>query len=175
MFLPFTGKEAEGVVMRCKKRLFKLFKKDQKVEFRVHFQTTKLSFFTSNKDRIPMLSDSFLIYEYSCPGCMKTYIGKTETTLFNRTHQHGWKDKTSAINKHFSNCSGWQHIVDMCQIDGEEIDQMAFQVNSVRENMKILRKCDNWLKLAFLESLSIKENAPELNNGLKSCKDLALF
>ena len=122
MFLPFTGKEAEGVVMRCKKRLFKLFKKDQKVEFRVHFQTTKLSFFTSNKDRIPMLSDSFLIYEYSCPGCMKTYIGKTETTLFNRTHQHGWKDKTSAINKHFSNCSGWQHIVDMCQIDGKEID-----------------------------------------------------
>ena len=49
MFLPFVGKEAEGVVMRCKKRLFKLFKKDQKVEFRVRLQTTKLSLFTSNK------------------------------------------------------------------------------------------------------------------------------
>jgi hypothetical protein len=175
IFLPFTGKEAEGVVMRCKKRLFKLFKKDQKIEFRVHFQTTKLSFFTSNKDRTPLLSNSFLIYEYSCPGCKKSYIGKTETTLFNRTKEHGWKDKLSAINKHFSSCSAWKHIVDMFQMHAEEVDLMNFQINTVRENTRILKKCDNWLKLAFLESLSIKEHAPELNKGLKSCKDLVLF
>ena len=33
----------------------------------------------------------------------------------------------------------------------------------------------NWLKLAFLESLAIKEHSPELNSGIKSCKDLSLF
>ena len=33
----------------------------------------------------------------------------------------------------------------------------------------------NWLNLAFLESLSIKEEQPELNTGIRSCKDLKLF
>ena len=175
MFLPFIGKEAEGVVMRCKKRLFRLFKKDQKIEFRVHFQTTKLSFFTSNKDKIPLLSSSSVIYEFSCPGCMKSYIGKTESTLFNRTYEHGWKDKKSAINKHLESCSAWRDIVGLFAIDGEDVDLRSFQINSVRENTKILKRADNWLKLAFLESIAIKEHDPELNKGLKSCKDLALF
>jgi hypothetical protein len=175
MFLPYAGKEAESVVLRCKKRLFKLFKNNLKVEFRVHFQTAKLSFYTSNKDKTPLLSNSFLVYEYSCPGCLHTYIGKTESTLFNRTNEHGWSDKKSAINRHFHTCSGWQHIVGLLQMNDEEVDQMALQINAVRENTKIIKKTDNWLKLAFLESILIKENQPELNKGIKSCKELALF
>ena len=175
MFLPYAGKEAESVVLRCKRRLFKLFKNNLRVEFRVHFQATKLSFFTSNKDKTPLLSNSFLVYEYSCPGCLQTYISKTESTLFNRTKERGWSDKKSAINRHFHSCSGWQHIVGLLQMNEEEVDPMALQINAVRENTKIIKKSDNWLKLAFLESIMIKENQPELNRGLKSCKDLALF
>ena len=63
----------------------------------------------------------------------------------------------------------------MFAIDGEDVDLRSFQINSVRENTKILKKADNWLKLAFLESLAIKGHDPELNKGLKSCKELALF
>ena len=111
MFLPYCGKEAESVVFRCKKRLTKLFKKDINVEFRIHFQSTKLSFFTSNKDKTPLLSSSCLVYQFSCPGCMKSYIGKTESTLFNRTKVHGWLDKQSAINRHFHQCQPWKDIV----------------------------------------------------------------
>ena len=43
------------------------------------------------------------------------------------------------------------------------------------ENTKVLTKAKNFLKLDFLESLEIKHRCPELNKGLKSCKDLALF
>ena len=175
MFLPYFGKEAENVVFRCKKRLYKLFKKDLKVEFRIHFQATKLSFFTSNKDKTPFLSSSCLIYKFSCPGCTKSYIGKTESTLFNRTKEHGWSDNKSAVNKHFNECSSWKEIVEFFETDGGEIDPMLFQVNAVRENTEILQKTDNWLKLAFLESLEIKDHTPELNKGIRSCKDLALF
>ena len=128
--------------MRCKKRLFRLFKKDQKIEFRVHFQTTKLSFFTSNKDKIPLLSSSSVIYEFSCPGCMKSYIGKTESTLFNRTYEHGWKDKKSAINKHLESCSAWRDIVGLFAIDGEDVDLRSFQINSVREKSgQLVKTC----------------------------------
>ena len=175
MFLPYTGKEAETVILRCKKRLFRLFRNDLKIKFKVHLQSKKLSFLTSNKDRTPLLSSSKVVYHYECPGCMKSYIGKTESTLFNRTKEHGWSDKKSAIFKHFDQCSAWKEIVDLFEIDGEEIDPMQFQINSVRENTKIIRKSDNWLKLAFLESLAIKEHKPELNTGIRSCKELALF
>ena len=78
-------------------------------------------------------------------------------------------------NKHLDVCTAWKDIVGMFAIDGEDVDLRSFQINSVRENTKILKKADNWLKLAFLESLAIKEHDPELNKGLKSCKELALF
>ena len=175
MFLPYSGKEAENVVSRCKKRLLKLFKRDVKVVFKVHFQATKLAFFTSNKDKTPFLSCSGLVYSFSCPGCAKSYIGKTDSTLFNRTKQHGWTDKDSAISKHFRACQGWEEIVGMLSIEGEEADHRNLQINTVRDNTRILKRSEIWLKLAFLEALAIKENSPELNSGIRSCKDLVLF
>ena len=57
MFLPFNGKHAESIVQRCKKRLFMLFKREKTVKFEVCFQSTKISFFTSNKNQIPKLSN----------------------------------------------------------------------------------------------------------------------
>ena len=175
MFLPYAGREAEQVVMRCKKRLAKLFKKDVKVIFKIQFQATKLSFYTSNKDKVPYFSSSCLVYRFTCPGCCKAYIGKTETTLFVRTKQHGWSDKKSAVFKHLESCPHWNEIVDLHRINGGEIDTMNLQINAVRDNTEIIRRSDNWLKLAFLESLCIKDYSPELNSGIKSCKELALF
>ena len=63
----------------------------------------------------------------------------------------------------------WDEIVDLLRIDGGEIDTMNLQINTVRDNTEIIRRSDNWLKLAFLESLCIKDYAPELNSGIKSC------
>ena len=175
MSLPYTGKEAETIVRRSKKRLSKLFKREKNVKFSIFFQSTKLSFFTSNKDRIPLLSNSNVIYKYSCPGCGEKYVGKTENTVFNRTKQHGWTQKDSAIRKHFNTCQGWKDITGLLQIFDSDVDKMLLQINSVRENTEIIRRSNNWLTLAFQEALAIKELKPKLNHGLKSCKELSLF
>ena len=175
MSLPFSGKEAESIVKRSKRRLTKLFKKEKNVKFSIFFESTKISFFTSNKDKIPDLSNSNVIYQYCCAGCGAEYVGKTETTLFNRTKEHGWSQKDSAINKHFKTCRGWKEIIGLLQIFDPDVDEMQLQINSVRENTKIIRRSKNWLTLAFHESLAIKELKPELNKGLKSCKELSLF
>ena len=53
MFLPYIGQEAESIVKRCKKRLSYVLKKEKNVKFSISFQSTKISFYTSNKDRIP--------------------------------------------------------------------------------------------------------------------------
>ena len=173
--LPYNGKEAESIVKRCKKRLYKIFKKEKKIRFIISFQSFKLSFFTSNKDKIPSLSNSCIVYHYVCPGCKSSYVGKTENTLFNRTKEHGWCQKDSAIFKHFDTCEPWNDIINLFKIDDHKIDETEFRINCVRENTKVIGRSDDWLKLSFLESIKIKELKPELNRGLKSCKDLSLF
>ena len=37
---------------------------------------------------MPTLNDSFVVYEFACPGCSANYVGKTERTLFERNVEH---------------------------------------------------------------------------------------
>ena len=151
-------------------------KREKNVIFKVFLETTNLSFSTSNKDKTSFLSSSSVIYEYSCPGCGESYVGKTRNTLFNRTVQHGWTQKDSSVIKHFASCSHWKELVSFLEIGGEvEVDTKQLQINGVRENTTVVAKTRHSLRLDFREALEIKKRNPELNKGLKSCKDLALF
>ena len=141
----------------------------------IQLNTTKLAFFASNKDKIPLLSKSHVIYHYKCPGCSKSYVGKTDTTLFRRTEQHGWEQQESAILKHFSGCQGYQDIkIQNLSSDNDEA-RKAFQISTIRNNITVLCSNNNRLTLDFLESLLIKELNPELNEGIKAAKKLHLF
>ena len=171
--LPYIGKRSEQIVRRTKKKLAKTFK--EQVKINVFFKSTKLFFFTSNKDKTPQLGNSFIVYEYTCPGCSEKYIGKTESTLFNRTKQHAWTQKDSAVCKHFDKCEGWAHIKGLLELDGELVEPMQLQTNIVRQNTKIIGRADDWRVLAFKESLKIKDKRPSLNHGVKATKDLCLF
>ena len=141
----------------------------------IQLNTTKLAFYASNKDKIPPLSKSHVIYHYTCPGCSKSYVGKTDTTLYRRTEQHGWEQKESAIFKHFSCCQGYQDIKNQNLSSDNDEARKTFQINTIRNNTIVLCSNNNWLTLAFLESLSIKELNPELNEGIKAAKKLYLF
>ena len=120
-------------------------------------------------------SVTWLRKKFLRPGCSKKYLGKTESTLFNRTKQHAWTQKDSAVFKHFDQCHGWGHIKGLLQCDAESVNQMLLQTNTVRDNTKIIGKADNWQVLAFKESLKIKDKRPTLNHGVKAAKDLCLF
>ena len=125
----------------------------------------------------PALQQLFFIYEYSCPGCNEKYIGKTEFTLHNRTREHAWNQKDSAIFQHFQRCDRWHHIKGLHGINEDEgaTNTRELQINAVRNNIKVIRRSDNWLTLAFKESLAIKDRKPTLNHGVKASKDLCLF
>ena len=58
---------------------------------------------------------------------------------------------------------------------GVEVDTKELQINAVRENTTVVAKTEHQLRLDFREALEIKKRNPELNKGLKSCKELALF
>ena len=72
-------------VKKCIRSLKRNIKKDVRVTFVVTYKTTKLSFYTSTKDRIDKLAYSYIVYKFCCPGC---YTGKTERTFFERINEH---------------------------------------------------------------------------------------
>ena len=58
---------------------------------------------TNMKGKLNMLSRSNVVYQFSCPGCESSYIGKTDRTLFERTKEHVTR-ADSAIKGPFDNC-----------------------------------------------------------------------
>ena len=124
--------------------------------------------------QIPFLNNSYVVYEYPCPGCSQKYIGKTETTLCKRTKEHGWQQKDSAVLGHFKECDGW-HLLPKClNAWVKKLIKKKYKSTMYDEILKFSRS-DNWLKLAFLESLAIKEHRPPLNTGIKATQELCLF
>ena len=71
------------------------------VKFITIYDTKKLSYFVSNKDKLPPLSRSNVVYEVACPGCGKTYIGITQRCLSIRLKEHATRLSSSAVGEHF--------------------------------------------------------------------------
>ena len=73
----------------------------------------KIEFYRNTKDKTAVLSNSFVVYDFSCPRCGANYIGKTERTLHENTVKHVWTFKNSAVYKHLGDCTGVQHLFDI--------------------------------------------------------------
>ena len=95
--IPFLGKQGEYLVKKLIRKLQRNLNKP--VKFIVIYQTKKVSYFLSRKDKIPDLERNDLVYEFSCPGCSATYIGKTVRNLRTRLTEHA-KLNTSAVSEH---------------------------------------------------------------------------
>ena len=63
----------------------------------------------------------------------------------------------------------------MLNLFQETVDTKEYHINTVRNNTRVLHQCGNWLQLSFLESLSINEHQPKLNDGIKATKEPQLF
>ena len=85
--LPYLGKHGENLVRTLLKKIQRCLK--QPINFIVIYNTKKISYFVSNKDSVPNLSRSNLVYQFTCPGCNSKYIGKTDRCLSTRLTEHG--------------------------------------------------------------------------------------
>ena len=61
------------------------------------------------KDELNKLSKSKVVYQFSCPGCESSYIGKSEQTLFERTKEHVTR-ADSVIKGQLDNCLNVEHF-----------------------------------------------------------------
>lgn len=71
-----------------------------------------------------------------------TYIGKTETTFFERINERAFKDKNSIVCNHINNCNGVKYLADLLNIDEVHIERDKFDkiynVITVKENISII-------------------------------------
>ena len=72
--VPYLDERGETLVKNCLKKIQRCL--TVPVNFIVIYDTKKFSYFLSNKDKIPYLSKSKVVYEVKCPGCSATYIGE---------------------------------------------------------------------------------------------------
>ena len=100
--LPYLGTQGTNMINGCIRKLRKCLTKP--VQFVIIFDTKKIAFYTSKKDKIPLLSRFNTIYQVTCSGCSKSYIGKTERCLKTRLNEHATQHDTSAIGQHFLQC-----------------------------------------------------------------------
>ena len=111
--IPFLGKQGEYLVKTLIRKLQRNLTKP--VKFIVIYQTKKVSYFLSKKDKIPDLERNDLVYEFSCPGCSVTYIGKTVRNLRTRLTEHA-KLNTSAVSEHLKTCEHATQVEDLGKI-----------------------------------------------------------
>ena len=102
----YPGEKGEHLLKKCFKKLGR--SSNQKVNFVCCYSVTKISFFTNMTDKLNILSKSNFVYQFSCPGCESSYIGKTERTFFERTKEHVTR-ADSVIKRHLDNCSNVEH------------------------------------------------------------------
>ena len=94
--ITFMGKQGEFLV----KKLLKKIQRNliQLVKF-VICDTKKISYFLPKKmTKFPNSLRSNIVYEFTCPGCNSSYIGKTERNLATRLSEHSDPQKSSILN-----------------------------------------------------------------------------
>ena len=77
--IPYLENRGENIIKSCTSKIQRFLTKP--VKFIIINDTKRISFFVSNKDKLPLLSRNNLVYEVSCSGCGKSYIGMTKRCL----------------------------------------------------------------------------------------------
>ena len=147
---------------------------NQKVNFVCRYSITKTSFFTNMKDKLNKLNKSNVVYQFSCPGCESSYVGKTEQTLVEITKEHVTR-ANSAIKGHLDNCLNLEHLFSINNLILNDVNTHEFRLNIVRQNTRIIDESNNWNVLLFKEAYHIKEKCSILSNGVKACREMQLF
>ena len=171
--IPFLGKHGEFLVKRLIKKIQRNLTRP--VKLIVIYQTKKVSYFLSRKDKSPDFSRSNLVYQLTCPGCSKAYIGKTERNWASRLSEHSDPLK-SAIPKHLTNCEHANLITDLNNLcDNLNSSDIHQPDPSFSHKIPHFLQITNSNHLLFLEALHIKFTKLELNTGLKASKELVAF
>ena len=143
--MPYIGTKGEQLLRNFKKKLLRCL--NVKVQINTRIATTKLNLLANTKDKVPKQNKSNVVYEFTCPKCNSSYVGKTDRTLLERVKEHAYKDQESAVNKHLNS------YYDTNYLDSKTSNELT---DFVMTNLKIIDSSNNWNLLLYKEALHIK-------------------
>ena len=126
---------------------------------------------------MPTLNDSFVVYEFACPGCSANYVGKTERTLFERNVEHAQNNKDRVPNIHLNECNGIQHMFNITKlapslfsdsITDDVQDLRTSRINLVQMNIRIIDRHKNWNILLFKEAIKNQRKETDSEHWFRS-------
>ena len=130
------------------------------MKFALHYQTTKLCYFSNTKEKTPFLSQSSIAYKFVCRGCKSCHVDKTGSTLHEGKKEHAYakgnKNEQSTIYEHLLSCAHYSHIADLFKINTNKFNSNQFNISQIRDNIILLVRGNNWNVLLFKETLMIK-------------------
>ena len=171
--LPFIGRYGNTLTKKFINKTRRLMKGPCK--FILLWKTTQVNCFLSCKDKTPSEYRNSVVYQFSCPGCKSSYIGKTDRCLITRLKEHNNRE-SSEINAHINSCEHFQHIKTLMELTPDSTETINTNTTQlIFENCKIIDRSDHWSLLLYKESLAIRRRKPELNNGAKASKELIIF
>ena len=159
-------------------------KNDHPVIFKILHDVCKMEFFCNTKYRTPIINQSFVVYEVTCPGRSADYEGKTERTLYERYVEHAWSNQNSVVKDHLEQCVEVQYLLNITSLGPalfsndsniENADNRNSRINLAIDNTFIIDRYKNFNILLFKEALKINERKPTLKKGLKASNELQLF
>ena len=160
-------------------------KNDQTVEFTILYNICKMEFFCNTKERTPIINQSFVVYEFKCPGWGANYGGKTERTLYERcVVEHAWSDQNSVVKNHFDQCVEVKFLLNINSLglalflnDSNigNADNRNSRINLVIDSTNIIDRYKKFNILLFKEALKINVRKPTLNTSIKASNKLQLF
>jgi hypothetical protein len=108
--LPFIGRYVNTFINKTR-RLLK-----GPCKFILLWKTTQVNCFLSCKDKTLSEYRSSVVYQFSCPGCKSSYIGKTDCCLFTCLKEHNNRE-SSEINAHINSCEHFhEHIKTLMEL-----------------------------------------------------------
>ena len=176
--ITYYGEGCDSLLQNLERKLRRCVQHGEKIKLKIVYSTNKVSYYTNMKDRTPLMMKSGVVYNFTCPGCKASYIGKTDRNLHERCLEHATPKSNSAIQDHLNSCPEFGFITTQLRhglgkLTKSEIKN--YNLNCIENNVEILDSASNWNILLLKEALYIKRKKPLLNHGLKASRELFLF
>ena len=132
----------------------------------------------TTKDRISQKQKANVIWIIQCPGCHNDNVDKTDRNLITRLLEHG-KKEDQPIFQHFQSCEKISYKLNLYSLadtfsDTSTVNLIEHVYNSANDNFKILKPCNNWAIVQYLEAYHIKSKSPMMKVGIIVSKELQL-
>ena len=135
--------------------------------------------FCTTEDRISWNQKANVIYIIQCSGCHNDNVDKTDRNLITTLPEH-MKMEYQPRFQHFQSCENFSYKLNLYSLadtfsDTSTVNLIEHVYNSANDNFKILKPCNNWAIVQYLEAYHIKSKSPMMKVGIIVSKKLQLF